>query len=145
MITTRNMLTKHAKFQLKGFTVLESLLCLFLLSLMAISLSGSVKESYQAVEERLFFLSFENLYQETQRLSVAKQKTIPLTVNQSEIGNGYAVVVVPKSVCVLGDWTIRFDQSGGNSSLAKLTFKASGQTVCYQLYLGSGKYQKTVR
>ena len=145
MTTTANIQTKHDKFQLKAFTLLESLICLFLLSFLAISLSGPITDSLRSVEEGLFFLSFEGIYQDSQKMSVAKQEDVQLRVGQTEISNGYMTVAVPKSVRVVKSWTVTFDPSGGNSSLAKMTFETPDKTVQYQLYLGSGKYQKTVR
>ena len=52
-------------FQIKAFTMLESLLVLGLVSILALSLSGSVQSTFAAVEEEIFFMEFEELYRET--------------------------------------------------------------------------------
>lgn len=145
MITIKNILIKIVKCRIKAFTLLESMLSLVLITFLAINLSGSVKGIFQNVEERLFFLSFENIYRDSQKLSAAKQETVELIVNYPVISNGYTNIIVPDSIKITDPLQLSFGETGGNSSLAKVEFQSSNRTISYQLYLGSGKYRKAVR
>lgn len=130
---------------LKAFTLLESLISLFIISFLVITLSGSVQGIFQDVEEKLFFLSFENLYRDSQQLAVSQKSDLQLTVTSQEISNGVTKLSLPKSVSPLEEKILEFDTKGGNNSLAKINFVTEDETITYQLYLGSGKYQKTTR
>src|SRR3712207_8900591 len=59
---------------IKAFTLLESLLTLFLISFMLLCLSLPVSDSYARVEEHLFFMRFEQAYRHLQKLSILRQK-----------------------------------------------------------------------
>lgn len=131
------------KLNLKAFTFLESLITLFIVSFLVISLSGSVQGVFQDVEERLFFLSFEHLYRDSQQQSLAQKSDVTLSVTASGIRNSNADLAIPTSVSLLDEKIINFDAKGGNSSLTKVRFVTDDGIVTYQLYLGSGKYQKT--
>lgn len=131
------------KPNLKAFTLLESLLTLFVATFLVINFSGSVQGIFQDVEENLFFLSFEHLYRDSQQLSAARKSELSLSVTSSGISNGLTNLDLPASVSLLDEKNIIFDAKGGNSSLTKIRFATDDKTVTYQLYLGSGKYQKT--
>ncbi|MFC5630149.1 MULTISPECIES: competence type IV pilus minor pilin ComGD [Streptococcus] len=130
---------------LEAFTLLESLISLLIISFLVITLSGSVQGIFQDVEEKLFFLSFENLYCDSQQLAVAQKSDLQLTLTSQEISNGITKLSLPQSVSLLEEKTIVFDVKGGNHSLTKINFATADKTITYQLYLGSGKYQKTTR
>jgi len=51
--------------QIKAFTLVETLLTLMIVSFIYLGLSGSIKTSFQQVEEKVFFAEFEHLYQES--------------------------------------------------------------------------------
>lgn len=129
--------------QIKAFTLLESLLVLSLVSLLALTLSGSVTSTFRAIEERLFFLNFEQVYLDSQKLSSSQQAPIVLSLSDRQVSNGYQTVQLPASLELIQDQKITFSAEGGNSSLAKIGFKTQDETVTYQLYIGSGKYKKT--
>lgn len=128
---------------LAAFTLLESLLALAITAFLLLSFSGTVSGVFQQVEESLFFLSFENLYRDSQKLANTKQEKISLSISESKISNGRTSLEVPKGIKPRVNYRITFDQGGGNSSLEKLVFVSSDQEVAYQLYLGSGNYKKT--
>lgn len=127
----------------KAFTLLESLLVLFIVSFLALALSGSVQSAFRSVQETVFFWEFEELYKDSQRLAVNSQQEIHLQLTDSQLSNGHQSVQVPASIDVLIEQAIVFDKKGGNSSLAKLSFGAGGKMVSYQLYIGSGRYKKS--
>ncbi|MGT2757264.1 competence type IV pilus minor pilin ComGD [Streptococcus ovuberis] len=126
----------------RGFTLLEGLLVLTLVTGLVMSLSGQVKPIFSQVRQELFFLEFEHLYKESQRLSQSKGQKISVTINQDTISNGLQEVDLPPDLQV-SPQVIEFDRDGGNHSLSKVVFQTDQKQVSYQLYLGSGKYKKT--
>ena len=131
------------QLRIKAFTLLESLLALFVVSFILLGLSGSVQAGFNQVQEQLFFMEFEQLYQESQKLSVAGHEKIKLTISERNISNGYQQVEFPKTLQEHAPQTIQFDQAGGNSSLSKIVFQTEDKRVVYQLYMGNGKFKKT--
>ena len=90
-----------AKLSNKGvpaFTILESLVTLGITCFMVMSLSGSLNGIFQSVEETLFFLSFENLYRDTQTLANVNQRAMTLTISEDAISNGVSKVSLPRQV-----------------------------------------------
>lgn len=130
--------------QTKAFTLLESLLTLFIISFIAISLTSSINNIFHRVEETLFFLRFEYLYRDSQRLASVSQKAVVLELTKDGINNGIVEIELPKGIS-LEEKKIIFSKNGGNSSLSKIIFFTSDKQIQYQLYIGSGKYKKTVR
>lgn len=129
--------------KLRAFTLLESLMTLFVISFLAIVLSSSVQTVFHQVEEQLFFLEFEQVYKNSQRLAVTSQQVVRLTVHKDKITNGKQQITFPACVQLVSGGVIDFDNKGGNSSLARLEFKTEKKTVYYQLYIGSGRYKRT--
>ena len=134
---------KLAQLRIKAFTLLESLLALFVVSFILLGLSGSVQAGFNQVQEQLFFMEFEYLYQESQKLSLAGHEKIKLTISERKISNGYQQVEFPKTLQEHAPQTVQFDQAGGNSSLSKIVFQTEDTRVVYQLYIGNGKFKKT--
>lgn len=137
------ILVRFSKYRTRAFTLLETLFVLSLMSFLTLFLSGSLFQTFEKIEENLFFISFETIYRDSQKLSLAHQERVTLTVSDGQVSNGYRVLVLPDSVQALADYRIDFTAKGGNSSLIKLGFQTSSQQVNYQLYIGSGKYKKT--
>ncbi|HEL2195910.1 MULTISPECIES: competence type IV pilus minor pilin ComGD [Streptococcus] len=127
----------------KAFTLFESLLTLFVISFLAISLSGTVQTAFQSVQEEIFLWEFEAIYRDSQKLAASSHQKVSLAIGGQEVTNGHQTVQVPKKVEVLEEKTITFEENGGNSSLTKIRFRFSRKTVTYQLYIGSGRYKKT--
>ena len=133
------------RLQIKAFTLVETLLTLMIVSFIYMGLAGSVKTSFQQVEEKVFFAEFEHLYQESQKIALAKQTELDLEVSASEIRTPYQTVSIPASVSVQDPKTIQLDRAGGNSSLANLHFTTQRGVVTYQLSLGNGKIKKSIQ
>ena len=119
----------------KAFTLLESLFVLFVVSFLLLGLSGSVRAGFNQVQEQLFFLEFERLYQETQSLSLAGHEKLSLEISGRQTSNGYQELDFPQTLQNHEQQVIQFDRSGGNSSLSKITFQTEDRTVVYQLSL----------
>ncbi|MGU7905863.1 competence type IV pilus minor pilin ComGD [Streptococcus suis] len=127
----------------KAFTLFESLLTLFVISFLAISLSGTVQTAFRSVQEEIFLWEFEAIYKDSQKLAASSHQSVSLTIGEQEVANGRQAVQVPRNVEVLEGKTITFEEDGGNSSLTKIRFRLSQKIVTYQLYIGSGRYKKT--
>lgn len=140
----QNTQVKHGMSRIKAFTLIESLVTLAITSFLILSFSGSITQTFAKVEEHPFFLSFEHLYRDTQKLSVYQRQDMTLILKSEYISNGVEVLKIPKDVKLERNKTLHFDQAGGNSSLEKLVFQTSDEKrVTYQLYIGSGQYKKT--
>ena len=129
------------RLQIKAFTLVETLLTLMIVSFIYLGLSGSIKTSFQQVEEK-FFAEFEHLYQESQKLALARQTELDVEVTARKIQTPYQTVEIPDSVTLQDPKTIRLDRAGGNSSLANVHFQTQRGVVTYQLSLGNGKIKK---
>lgn len=127
---------------IKAFTLFESLVTVSVVSFLTLCLGSSVRGIFHQVERTLFLMEFEQVYRETQRLSISQQKPTRLTIGPRAIENPIGRYPIPKSIVPEQNITIVFNQAGGNSSLAKIAFKTPKGSVRYQLYLGSGQYQK---
>lgn len=136
-----NTWIKQLALPLKAFTLLESLLVLFLTSFLLITFSNSFSTIFTRVQEQLFFLEFEHLYKDSQQLAASQHSPVTLTIDGQSLSNGNQVISLPASISTPDTYRIIFDEKGGNSSLAKLTFHTSHQTRHYQLYIGSGRYK----
>lgn len=127
----------------KAFTLFESLLTLFVVSFLAVSLSGTVQTAFQSVQEEIFLWELEAIYKDSQKLAASSHQKVNLAIGEQEVTNGHQAVEVPRNVKVLEEKTIQFEENGGNSSLTKIRFRLNRKTVTYQLYIGSGRYKKT--
>ncbi|HFI0236623.1 TPA: competence type IV pilus minor pilin ComGD [Streptococcus suis] len=137
------MNTRLFKQTNKAFTLFESLLTLFVVSFLAVSLSGTVQTAFRSVQEEIFLWEFEAIYKDSQKLAASSHQKVSLAIGGQEVTNGHQTVQVPRNVEILEEKTIQFEEDGGNSSLTKIRFRLSRRTVTYQLYIGSGRYKKT--
>ncbi|WP_242258327.1 competence type IV pilus minor pilin ComGD [Streptococcus thoraltensis] len=128
--------------KLKAFTLIEALLTLSVVTFLALTTSGSIKSIFNQVQTKLFFIEFEQVYRETQRLSASQGKQAVLRIGSNYVENPLGHYVIPNTIVPEKEQEIVFNKAGGNSSLAKVVFKTPGERVTYQLYLGSGQYQK---
>ena len=108
-----NTVAKLKRLPIKAFTLLESLLVLFVVSFLLLGLSGSVRAGFNQVQEQLFFLEFERLYQETQRLSLAGHEKLSLKISGRQISNGYQELDFPQTLQEHEQQVIQFDRAGG--------------------------------
>ena len=144
MITMRNMVVKAAQWPIRAFTLLESLMTLAVVVFLTLSLSGSVTGIFQQVEINLFYLRFEYLYRDSQRLASAEGSNVELQLTKDKVSYGRSSLLIPKSIHLDKGQTLVFDAKGGNSSLTKIRFSSDKEVVTYLLNMGSGKYKKTI-
>ncbi|AGM97958.1 type II secretion system protein [Streptococcus iniae] len=137
--------TSIDKLTTRAFTLIEALICLLIITSSILLLSLPIRGIYSKVEEQLFFLSFENCYRHSRKVSLLRQKEHYFQVSEKKIRFEEQELTIPNSVKALGSHKIRLNKLGGNHSLAKITFKTGAQEITYQLNLGSGTYRKTSR
>ena len=162
-------------YKVKAFTLIEMLVVLLIISVLLLLFvpnltkqKDSVKETGNAavvkvvesqaelyelnhtndqatLEEKVFFAEFEHLYQESQKIALARQTELDVEVTARKIQTPYQTVEIPDSVILQDPKTIRLDRAGGNSSLANVHFQTQRGVVTYQLSLGNGKIKKSIR
>ena len=130
------------RLEIKAFTLLESLLTLGIVSLLCWLLAGSVHQGFGQVEETLFFSEFERVYQETQKMSIAREERTLLSIDQGGVHSPHQELLLPKGVKLIKEKQLMFDPAGGNSSLTKIQFQTEKEVVTYQLAIGNGKIKK---
>ena len=83
------------------------------------------------MEEKVFFAEFEHLYQESQKIALARQTELDVEVTARKIQTPYQTVEIPDSDSVIlqDPKTIRLDRAGGNSSLANVHFQTQRGVV----------------
>ncbi|MEK4916548.1 MULTISPECIES: competence type IV pilus minor pilin ComGD [Streptococcus] len=140
----RNMMVKAAQWPIRAFTLLESLMTLAVVVFLTLSLAGSVTGIFQQVEINLFYLRFEYLYRDSQRLASSEGSNVELQLTKNKVSNGRSSLLIPKSIHLDKGQTLVFDAKGGNSSLTKIRFSSDKEVVTYLLNMGSGKYKKTI-
>lgn len=133
------------KLTTRAFTLIEALICLLIITSSIILLSLPISGIYRKVEEQLFFISFENSYRHSQKVSLLRQQELYFQILDNKIRFEEQELRIPKSVKTLGNHKIKLNKLGGNHSLAKIIFKTETQEITYQLHLGSGTYRKTSR
>lgn len=138
-----NILTKLQQLRLRAFSLIESLVTLTLISFLLLSLSGLVQDVFRKSQETIFFLTFEQLYRDSQKLAISSRQSLTLEIQEERISNGHQSISLPDSVQIEKPLSLRFQENGGNSSLAKVQFQTQDGLVTYQLYLGSGRYKKS--
>ena len=95
------------------------------------------------MEETLFFSEFERVYQETQKMSIAREERTLLFIDHVGVHSPYQELSLPKGVQLIKESQIVFDGAGGNSSLTKIQFQTEKEVVTYQLAIGNGKIKKS--
>ncbi len=138
MITMRNLVVKAAQWRISAFTLLESLMTLAVVVFLTLSLSGSVTGIFQQVETNLFYLRFEYLYRDSQRLASAEGSNVELQLTKDKVSNGRSSLPIPKSIHLDKGQTLVFDAIGGNSSLTNIRFSCDKVLLTYLLIMGSG-------
>lgn len=134
------------KFQIRSFTLLETLLVLGISSFIIVLFSFSMGKTVKIVKGELFVSQFENIYKNSQfRASAFREETI-LSAQGQQLKSGRDVIEVPEEA-EISDFSIKFDKYGNNSSLKKIMIYLpdESKTVIYQLEIGSGKYKKTIQ
>lgn len=139
-----NIVTSLRQWRSRGFTLLESLLTLSVVSFLSLLFVSTVHLTLEATRESIFWTQFEDLYESSQILAVKSQQEVSLQISENGISNGKETLALPDTVHVVTPKVITFTAAtGGNSSLEHIQFQSRQGRIRYQLYLGSGRYRKT--
>lgn len=141
-----------------GFTLIESLIVLFVISLFTF-LPGLLLENYrQHLEERQFFAELEQRIILTQQLAVTNQVStkIKSAGNKQEVhfstqlvsgetSQDWWILPVPEGIEVISESMISFQKETGKNEgkLGLLHFKVGERKVKYQFQMGYNRFEKS--
>lgn len=147
----------------KGFTLIESLIALIVVTAFVLLPSLSLAEWQRNIEEKIFFQRFERLITATQQAAITQNSPTKITedVAQTEFYFWHKnmdkgslevqkVLTIPESVIpkagVSTKGMLFKEATGNNTDMLKFSFQLSGQStmITYQFQLGSGKYVKKI-
>lgn len=148
-----------SKNKYDGFTLIEVLIVLGVLSFFCLLPTLSVVTWQKQTEVTRFFASFEKSFQETQQATIIWRKSTYVTIEAADqqqqvvftenTGDGSKtsrILKVPQQLKMYGP-NIHFlvgsgDPTTGNSGLAKYTFEypLKNLRIIYQLEMGSGRF-----
>ena len=122
MITMRNMVVKAAQWPIRSFHLVgepddTSSGCLSHSEFVEAPVTGI----FQQVEINLFYLRFEYLYRDSQRLASAEGSNVELQLTKDKVSNGRSSLLIPKSIHLDKGQTLVFDAKG-RATLASRKF-----------------------
>ena len=119
----RKIVEKLVRLQIKAFTLVETLLTLMIVSFIYLAYRDRSRRAFSRWKKKYFFAEFEHLYQESQKIALARQTELDVEVTARKIQTPYQTVEIPDSVILQDPKTIRLDRAGGNSSWPMFTFR----------------------
>lgn len=143
----------------EGFTLIESLLVLFICTMFMLLPTLAIKKTQQVLAVEHFLSSFEKKILFTQQMAVVemtdtqivffKQKQqIKFLLDKSNEPTNDAILNVPTALKADGPDKIIFKNgSGNNGKLAKFSFlwEEKNQMIEFQFQMGSGRYVKKIK
>lgn len=137
---------RQLRYRIRAFTLLESLMSLFIMSIILIIFTTSFTNTINIIKGELFILRFERIYRDTQFQSMVRKQSNDLEIVNKKLLYLGREVEIPDQVEFLNSYKIRFSEDGGNSSLQKIEIYLpyTEKKLNYQLYIGSGKYRKSI-
>ncbi|OFI47489.1 hypothetical protein BG262_09750 [Floricoccus penangensis] len=137
---------RQLRFRISAFTLLESLMSLFVISFILIVFTISFTNKINIIKGELFILRFERIYRDTQFQSMVRKQSNNLEIVNKKLLYLGKEVEIPNQVEFVNSYNIRFSEDGGNSSLQKIEIYLpyTKKKLNYQLYVGSGKYKKSI-
>lgn len=143
----------------KGFTLIESLIVLFICSIFLVMPTLALRKWQQVLEVEQFLSSFEKNLLFTQQMAIVSNvdTQILFTEQSAQFDFFYAnegrqwsqfSLKAPASISAQGPKKIIFKKgSGNNGNLSKFSFywDIKKQIIEFQFQLGSGRYVKKVK
>nr|WP_276530805.1 competence type IV pilus minor pilin ComGD [Floricoccus penangensis] len=119
---------------------------LFVISFILIVFTISFTNKINIIKGELFILRFERIYRDTQFQSMVRKQSNNLEIVNKKLLYLGKEVEIPNQVEFVNSYNIRFSEDGGNSSLQKIEIYLpyTKKKLNYQLYVGSGKYKKSI-
>lgn len=135
-----------------GFTLIETLLVLFVITLLIGLPSVLMERSQENILIGQFFGSFERHLLQTQQLAVTGSEDTMIHFAEADClvfssAYGKEALTIPTALEAVGPEKIVFKQrTGNNGKLSKYSFiwKKQGRRIDYQFQMGSGRYVKKI-
>lgn len=142
-----------------GFTLIESLIVLFVCTLFMLLPTLAIKHTQQALEVEQFISSFEKKILFTQQMAVVEMvdtqirffkqtQQVKFLVAKNSYTTEEDSVTIPSALNAEGPDKIIFKKvSGNNGKLAKFSFywTEKNQVIEFQFQMGSGRYVKKIK
>ncbi|EOL41184.1 competence type IV pilus minor pilin ComGD [Enterococcus phoeniculicola] len=143
------------KKEARGFTLVESLITLFVVTSFTLLPTLSTIRLQDKIEIEQFFASLEKRILASQQAAITGMLPSEMQITDSSIyfrtlvstGIDWSLLIIPKELVYTGTSKLVFSMnSGNNSSLSKMSFywKEKKETISYQFQLGSGRYIKKI-
>lgn len=143
------------KKEARGFTLVESLITLFVVTSFTLLPTLSTIRLQDKIEIEQFFASLEKRILASQQAAITGMLPSEMQITDSSIyfrtlvstGIDWSLLIIPKELVYTGTSKLVFSMnSGNNSSLSKMSFywKKKKETISYQFQLGSGRYIKKI-
>ena len=104
----------------RAFTLIESLLVLFIVSFCIIAFQFSCSTVLETIEEKIFYLSFEHFYMEEQELAVVKQEERTIRFENNQIVGKDVRLPIPRGTTGPDHVTLTFNKEGRERSVQTL-------------------------
>lgn len=143
------------KKEARGFTLVESLITLFVVTSFTLLPTLSTIRLQDKIEIEQFFASLEKRILASQQAAITGMLPSDMQITDSSIyfrtlvstGIDWSLLTIPKELVYTGTSKLVFSMnSGNNSSLSKMSFywKEKKETISYQFQMGSGRYIKKI-
>lgn len=143
------------KKEARGFTLVESLITLFVVTSFTLLPTLSTIRLQDKIEIEQFFASLEKRILASQQAAITGMLPSDMQITDSSIyfrtlvstGIDWSLLIIPKELVYTGTSKLVFSMnSGNNSSLSKMSFywKEKKETISYQFQMGSGRYIKKI-
>lgn len=143
------------KKEARGFTLVESLITLFVVTSFTLLPTLSTIRLQDKIEIEQFFASLEKRILASQQAAITGMLPSDMQITASSIyfrtlvstGIDWSLLTIPKELVYTGTSKLVFSMnSGNNSSLSKMSFywKEKKETISYQFQMGSGRYIKKI-
>lgn len=143
------------KKEARGFTLVESLITLFVVTSFTLLPTLSTIRLQDKIEIEQFFASLEKRILASQQAAITGMLPSDMQITASSIyfrtlvstGIDWSLLIIPKELVYTGTSKLVFSMnSGNNSSLSKMSFywKEKKETISYQFQMGSGRYIKKI-
>ena len=138
------------KRSIRGFTLVETLMTLFVTTSFTLLPILSIAQVQEKVEIEQFFARLEKRILASQQAAITGMLPSEIRINDTSVyfrtlvstGIDWSLLTIPKELVYTGTSKLIFAMnSGNNSSLSKMNFywKEKKKTISYQFQMGSGR------
>ncbi|MGY3729711.1 competence type IV pilus minor pilin ComGD [Lactococcus termiticola] len=140
MLKTR---TNPARFRIKAFSLLESLIVLGLVLISLEIFALGIKQGLEQARVQVFLIRFEGLYKSTQQRAGLLRQRQELSVESGWLTSSTGRIRLPEELSIK-PFRLVFNERGGNSSLKKIEMEWGHEKrkITYQLGIGNGNIKR---